>query len=268
VDDKKLSDAEIFKIIEEFNGLSDNDRASRILSTSGGSKDVYNVPGYDYVLKAPKKGHSEAHIKQVEDYLIQKQLSKHLPVEKQILVTQPNDPALLLQKKMKQFENAGDDADWDGIDKQIKDGYKTLKSEAVSKNINPNTLDLDYPNFAFDENNTPKIIDSGKFRFSGDISNWEQMENKNKALRKARETIVEKLASPNGKSRIYRSIPIIGPAIGVGLAAMSGEANAASSLPILNEADSLGPEQGSEDWEIENPQQNPELRRQALQKLR
>lgn len=65
----------------------------------------------------------------------------------------------------------------------------------------------------------------------------------------------------------FKSIPLIGPAIGAGIAAMSGEANAASALPILGEADSLGPEQGSEDWEIENPQRNPELRRKALDSI-
>ena len=51
------------------------------------------------------------------------------------------------------------------------------------------------------------------------------------------------------------------------VAGLSGDANAASALPILGEADSLGPEQGSEDWEIENPQDNPELRRKALEAI-
>lgn len=65
----------------------------------------------------------------------------------------------------------------------------------------------------------------------------------------------------------FKSIPLIGPAIGAGLAAMSGEANAASALPILGEAESLGPEQGSEDYEIENPQRNPAARRAALESM-
>lgn len=69
------------------------------------------------------------------------------------------------------------------------------------------------------------------------------------------------------KSGTFKALPIIGPAIGAGIAAMSGEANAASALPILGEADSLGPEQGSEDYEIENPQRNPAARRAALESL-
>jgi hypothetical protein len=75
------------------------------------------------------------------------------------------------------------------------------------------------------------------------------------------------------KSRIpsvlskVKMVPLIGTALGAGIAAMSGEANAASAMPILGEADSLGPEKGSEDYAIENPQANPELRRKALESL-
>jgi hypothetical protein len=67
--------------------------------------------------------------------------------------------------------------------------------------------------------------------------------------------------------RVLKALPIVGPVIGAGLAAMSGDANAASAMPILGEADSLGPEKGSEDYAIENPQANPAARRAALQKL-
>lgn len=67
--------------------------------------------------------------------------------------------------------------------------------------------------------------------------------------------------------RVLRSIPLIGTALGAGLALASGEANAASAMPILGEAGDLGPEQGSEDYEIENPQRNPAARRAALEKL-
>jgi len=69
------------------------------------------------------------------------------------------------------------------------------------------------------------------------------------------------------KSGTFKAIPVVGPAIGAGIAAMSGDANAASALPILGEADSLGPEKGSEDYSIENPQASPELRRKALESL-
>jgi hypothetical protein len=66
---------------------------------------------------------------------------------------------------------------------------------------------------------------------------------------------------------LLSKLPIVGTALGAGLAALSGEANAASAMPILGEADSLGPEKGSEDYEIENPQRNPEARKAALESL-
>jgi hypothetical protein len=63
-----------------------------------------------------------------------------------------------------------------------------------------------------------------------------------------------------------RSVPLIGPAIGLGAAALSQDASAA--IPILSEADNLGPEVGSEDFEIENPQASPEARRAVLEQLK
>lgn len=67
------------------------------------------------------------------------------------------------------------------------------------------------------------------------------------------------------KSGTFKALPIVGPAVGAAMALGSDDASAA--VPILNEAESLGPEKGSEDYEIENPQANPELRRQALQRM-
>jgi len=66
---------------------------------------------------------------------------------------------------------------------------------------------------------------------------------------------------------LLSKLPLIGPTIGAGIAAMSGEANAASAVPILGESESLGPEKGSEDYSIENPQASPEIRRKALESL-
>lgn len=67
------------------------------------------------------------------------------------------------------------------------------------------------------------------------------------------------------KSGGFKSIPFVGPALGAATALSSGDVSAA--IPVLNEADSLGPEKGSEDYEIENPQRNPAARRAALEKL-
>jgi hypothetical protein len=71
------------------------------------------------------------------------------------------------------------------------------------------------------------------------------------------------------KNGVFKALPIIGPAIGAGMAAMSGDANAASGLPILGEAESLGPQKGSVDDMIENPKpgMTSEQRKKALEML-
>lgn len=77
-----------------------------------------------------------------------------------------------------------------------------------------------------------------------------------------------KLNAKNNLAKLVKKSNIpIAASIAALAAGLSGDANAASAIPILGEADSLGPEKGSEDWEIENPQANPELRKAALEKL-
>lgn len=69
------------------------------------------------------------------------------------------------------------------------------------------------------------------------------------------------------KGRGLKSIPVVGPALGTATAFMTGDATA--GVPILGEADSLGPEKGSIDDMIENPPRGmtPEQRRKALESL-
>ena len=67
------------------------------------------------------------------------------------------------------------------------------------------------------------------------------------------------------KSGTFKALPIVGPAIGAAAALSSGDVSAA--VPVLSEADSLGPQKGSEDYEIENPQKNPEARKAALKNI-
>lgn len=81
---------------------------------------------------------------------------------------------------------------------------------------------------------------------------------------------VDELASP----KMYRAKAIAKMAGKVALpAALVAAPLMAPSLDegvaelLVGGAERLGPEKGSEDYEIENPQQNPELRRQMLQRL-
>lgn len=72
------------------------------------------------------------------------------------------------------------------------------------------------------------------------------------------------------KGKAVKSIPFIGPAL-VGGATMltTGDASAAtqSAIPILNEADSLGPEADSLEATIEDPSKSYEQRRKAIEQL-
>jgi hypothetical protein len=78
-----------------------------------------------------------------------------------------------------------------------------------------------------------------------------------------KQKIAEQLVK-SGKSGL-KAAGIGGLAVGLGSLLSSGDVSAA--IPILSEAEALGPEKGMEDYEIENPQANPELRRKALESL-
>lgn len=244
--DKKLSDEQLYQIMDEFFAASPEERKARKIGT-GSSKNVYSIPNAeDYVVKRVNRFGEAPDIYDnhsfVEEYLASKQLPKDLPIEKPILVTKPGQDPLQIQRKL------NTDVDFNEAER-IRESIKAEQPFGKQMDLAPR-------NFGVDSEGSHKIHDF--FDSSIDIS-----PGKDSTRKKA----IEKILGSQ-TPRIYRALPFIGPAIGAGLAAMSGEANAASSLPVLGEADNLGPEQGSEDWEIENPQQNPELRRQALEKLR
>jgi hypothetical protein len=67
------------------------------------------------------------------------------------------------------------------------------------------------------------------------------------------------------KNKSFKALPFIGPALGAAAAINSGEASAA--IPILNEADNLGPEEGSIESIVEDPTKSYEQRRKAIEQL-
>jgi hypothetical protein len=164
-----------------------------------------------------------------------------------ILVNRPKKDAYLIQKKLEQITPT--------VEQELSDYQDKLKQ------ANFDWSDLGGTgNIGADSDGKIRGFDiNERVGIRGDKA-------KTEAFEKTRKTAIEKI-SKSKVPNIYRSIPLIGPAIGAGIAAMSGEANAASAMPILGEADSLGPEKGSEDYAIENPQRNPELRRKALESL-
>lgn len=81
------------------------------------------------------------------------------------------------------------------------------------------------------------------------------------AIEWANKTRADNMRMRNSKIPKIKAAGIAAALLGLA----SGDVTAA--IPGLSEAEALGPEQGSEDWEIENPQRNPAARRAALEKI-
>ena len=245
--EKKISDEEILRMVEEFRSLNEEEKNLRKLG-EGAQKTAYSIPNSSYVIKEPHlstTGLFEDSL--IGDYIGSKRLNQKVPVETPILISNPNHQPLLIQKRL---ETKSSDKE-----KAVND----IREKLRQNNIYPASVDLNPDNVGVDDLGKSKMLDVGRLYQQADDDNY------TKKLGKFKEA-VEKIKGSK-TSRIYRSIPLIGPAIGAGLAVMSGEADAASAMPILGEAESLGPKQGSEDYEIENPQRNPAARRAALEKL-
>jgi hypothetical protein len=247
----RLTDEQVMEMVREFNLLSKNDKKKNLIG-EGSWKRVYNTSNPDYVLKEIRKDTGGSREDVIKDYIASKQIGKHIPVEQPILATSgEGKDAFLIQKKLKSSGVTSDQL-VDYENKLSNLGFETQPSGPDSGDIVPR-------NFATDNLGSLKAIDVDPEPYSFN-------KTLNDSLEKTRKSAIDKIG--NSKvSRIYRAIPFIGPAIGAGIAAMSGEANAASAMPILGEADSLGPERGSEDYEIENPQRDPAARRDALKNI-
>jgi hypothetical protein len=79
------------------------------------------------------------------------------------------------------------------------------------------------------------------------------------------------IAAATGKfGKLAKSVPLVGPALAGGLTMMAtGDASAAgqAATPILNEAESLGPEVNSLEAMVEDPTKSYEQRQKAIQQL-
>lgn len=258
--DKKLSNEEILKLIEDFYNLSDERREGGLRIERGAFKSAYKIPGSDYVLKEGlgRSGGEEI----IKDYIQQKQLSKFLPnaVETPILVTREGQRPVSIQKRVEHYTSLPVGSQERGASRLNSDKMGSLLEEVLEKKgIRSELADLHEGNIGFSGDlGDPKVIDTGPFRFLD--------ESKNLKLDKPRETIIDKLGKLN-KTKVYRQIPLFGPLIGGGIAALSGDANAASGIPLLGESGDLGPEKGSEDELIENPRGSKSERLAKLKQL-
>lgn len=115
----------------------------------------------------------------------------------------------------------------------------TLSGEIIPDNRIKRDLQEKILNVKFDPLKTESLRSHGHHAIRTDIpGDIGHFENRN----------IKRL--PKGKGLLSK-LPIIGPLVGLATAAYTKDSSAA--IPFLSEADSLGPEEGSEDWEIENP---------------
>ena len=88
---------------------------------------------------------------------------------------------------------------------------------------------------------------------------------------KTTSSLTNALAAATGKfGKLAKAVPLVGPAIAGGLTMLAtGDASAAqaSAMPILSEADSLGPEVGSPESIVEDPSKSYEQRKKAIELL-
>lgn len=79
------------------------------------------------------------------------------------------------------------------------------------------------------------------------------------------------IAAATGKfGKLAKSVPLVGPGIaGLATLAATGDASAAApaAIPILSEAESLGPEAGTPESIVEDPTKSYEQRKKAIQEL-
>lgn len=212
--DKKLSDEEILKLVEEFEKLSDETREGQLRLDRGKFKSAYNVPGQpDYVLKKALHGKQDDLLL---DYIQHKQMGKHVPVEQPMLINRPGKEPILLQKKLNMKESAL-------RNKEAGRMFGELYEKGISE------ADLHGGNVGLDESGKPKILDVGPFR-SKDLDETDK-------LMHTRATALKRLKDGT-KSRIFRALPFVGPALGAMAALDTEEASAA--IPILGEAESVG----------------------------
>jgi uncharacterized FlaG/YvyC family protein len=265
---KEIPEEEIWDIYNKFTQMLPEERAKYGLG-SGAYKDVYQLPNTDLVIKTtPAQKDLNVLEKDYLSHKITNKLGKRNDIETPMLVKSPDKEAILMQRRLVtpddilKFKNAAGDSGVTKINPEFfNKAYfgEGLKDEIdnLIKGYTPTSMpeDVHAGNVGIDPiTNKMKIFDT-----LGSVDAMDVVEKQTPRF----SNILNNLKKPT----IYRSIPLIGPAIGAGVAAMSGEANAASAMPILGEADSLGPEKGSEDYAIENPQASPELRRKALESL-
>jgi hypothetical protein len=248
--EKKLSNEEILKIVEQFESLSDQEKEKLMLG-QGVDKVAYDVPGTDFVLKTPNPKAIYRNQDLVSDYFNSKKLSKHVPVETPILVTRPDKEPVQLQRKIQTLPpdlSYPDYKDSNMSMDEIRADMKQRRSDfKANDRLHPFLQQLDKAgilegdvhrqNVGIDKQGQTKLLDVGKFWLNDEVVPDASI--KNEALMKAREIAEERIGRTLKNPRIYRSvIPALTGAAGL-LASGVSEASDAEELGNTNEQEAL-----------------------------
>lgn len=195
----------------------------------------------------------KALFKKLSDELSRRTRTEDLPKEKlQQLLKLKDDTAKAIGREMREFQASPQ------VIKNVTDKINSKEVigvvPEVTEKINTNLLHKKIPKA------TEKILDSKMTVKSGEefAENIAKKLARNKALKKAAGNAIGKFAKTG-----LKSLPLIGGAIA---ALSSGDASAA--VPILSEAESLGPKEGSPSSVIEDMSASPEERLKALKLLK
>jgi hypothetical protein len=227
---KKYTDQELFDLVNSFNSLPDDEKVKHKIG-QGYFKEAYQIPETDLVMKQARpsaavyKGNGGAvdpSKEIIQDYIAQKQMSKHLPTETSMLVHQPGMNPVLLQQKLEALNG-------DNYDKR-KYVSEIFRDMAEDRDIHG--ADLHEGNVTFDKSGHPKIIDTAAF-YTHDDKMYDSLEH-------TRKNAIQRIAG-QVNPRVYRQIVGALPLAGTAMALSSGDASAAaeelpSEIPVIGQA--------------------------------
>ncbi len=222
-DKKKLTDAEILKLIEDFEKLPQQKKIEKHLG-AGAFKDTYDIHP-DYVLKEPMSGDKSTTRQMLSDYMESKEMGRHIPVEQPMLVLRENKNPIHIQRKLSTPK--APDLEFSRLDKTTRE----LKAQLKEKGIDPLFSDIGTNNAGFDELGNTKVFDPMATLYdSSNPRSTPAFRAKTKAL--------ARLANMGG-TKIYRSlIPLLTGGAGLAFSAAS-EASDAEELGNTSEQGAL-----------------------------
>jgi hypothetical protein len=222
----EYSDEELLQMLQEFQALSDEDKATRRLG-AGVDKLVYDIPNKDLVLKLPNTERPYNKYGLDTDYLYSKLMNKSIPVETPVLLKQPvgtGIPDALIQRKLRMpDEKTGpDSAFYEELyskypnDKIAREEALKLEKQRIKEipdqkailnyfkqfdKAGLNDADLHTQNIALDKDNIAKAIDVAPFYYD----RIDTADKLNSGLARTRDTFFDKMDNL-AKPKIYRSV--------------------------------------------------------------